>query len=522
MEMNVKKDLPPKTALVAAFPITDFNTVRGLNKKQSAVSPPQQGNARNNDFAERLAKVAGELEKTEPFAENAEKPRNASRIGAEMLPWLGTDLFSLSVPDLVPEESNKTGLSVEIASAFVEKGLQTSDDQMGGRANLIASEFMLGLERQMTPSQSASVAKTGLALGSSLLQPTQVLPEHTLMATKLVSESLNEASPVLKDPTIPLTRESPLFREVLLGPNPSQENATLAEETAAQAKIDGVKIPGANVDFRVLSHQTQANRPDREIVLNQSAAVEKRTEPLVVSTQPAMPTTVKAVPQNVEPGKENLSRFPEEKPIEPIIAADLSETDFKEFAGESMERNPAHGKAGVKEHANASPVPFEISRQEVVTTPPVVNSPERPRTDLHDVVRQITENLVSPAQNLKSSQMVVALKPQHLGEVTIRVQVDGDKVTAAFHAASAEVRAILESSLPQLRQEMSQQGWQFDSNGIFGGMQEFLANQQQRQPGWQGFVPVRHSGGAEYEDAIAFNRTGHLQILSSSAVDYRV
>ena len=157
-----------------------------------------------------------------------------------------------------------------------------------------------------------------------------------------------------------------------------------------------------------------------------------------------------------------------------------------------------------------------------MTAPPVVTSPERPRTDLHDVVRQITENLVSPAQNLKSSQMVVALKPQHLGEVTIRVQVDGDKVTAAFHAASAEVRAILESSLPQLRQEMSQQGWQFDSNGIFGGMQEFLANQQQRQPGWQGFVPVRHSGGAEYEDAIAFNRTGHLQILSSSAVDYRV
>ena len=169
----------------------------------------------------------------------------------------------------------------------------------------------------------------------------------------------------------------------------------------------------------------------------------------------------------------------------------LAETDSKGLFHESLELKRPHviiSKEGEKEQSTVSAIPFD-SNKTVSAEPTAFSQPlERPRTDLHDVIKQIADSMVSPAQVHKSSQVVVALKPQHLGEVTIRVQVDGDKVTASFHAASSEVRAILESSLPQLRQEMSQQGWQFDSQGVFGGMQQFLANQEQRQPEWQNYV----------------------------------
>ena len=135
------------------------------------------------------------------------------------------------------------------------------------------------------------------------------------------------------------------------------------------------------------------------------------------------------------------------------------------------------------------------------------------------------DGMIASTDRLKSSQVIITLKPEHLGEVTVKINVDGDRVTAAFHAASSEVRAILESSLPQLRQEMSQQGWKFDSEGVFGGMQQFLANQQQQQPNeqWQMFVPIpQRMNRDEYDEAVAFSPTGRLQVMSAAAVDYRI
>ena len=82
-----------------------------------------------------------------------------------------------------------------------------------------------------------------------------------------------------------------------------------------------------------------------------------------------------------------------------------------------------------------SPVLFDkalVSGNEMpVATPP----PAPPRQDLHDVTRQVMEGMISPNQQLKTSQVIITLKPEHLGEVTVKINVDGDKVTAAFHAA---------------------------------------------------------------------------------------
>jgi len=146
------------------------------------------------------------------------------------------------------------------------------------------------------------------------------------------------------------------------------------------------------------------------------------------------------------------------------------------------------------------------------------------RQDLHEVARQVADGMFASTDRLKSSQIIITLKPEHLGEVTVRINVDGDKVTAAFHAASSEVRAILESSLPQLRQETSQQGWKFDSDGVFGGMRESFSNNQQQQQAQEQLFPQHSQRPSRdvYDDTVAFTNAGRLQVMSAAAVDYRI
>jgi flagellar hook-length control protein FliK len=172
-----------------------------------------------------------------------------------------------------------------------------------------------------------------------------------------------------------------------------------------------------------------------------------------------------------------------------------------------------------------APVAFDSVLKSVEQAPVPSAVAAQPRPDLHEVARQVMDGMSASTDRLKSSQVIITLKPEHLGEVTVKINVDGDRVTAAFHAASSEVRAILESSLPQLRQEMSRQGWSFDSNGVFGGMHEFLSNQQHQQQKAQEQQMLQFANRAqrdEYDDSAAFTNNGRLKVMSATAVDYRI
>ncbi len=52
----------------------------------------------------------------------------------------------------------------------------------------------------------------------------------------------------------------------------------------------------------------------------------------------------------------------------------------------------------------------------------------------------------------------IRLNPEHAGPIDVRVDLDGDRVDARFHSASAEVRQALEASLPRLRELLGQHG----------------------------------------------------------------
>lgn len=54
----------------------------------------------------------------------------------------------------------------------------------------------------------------------------------------------------------------------------------------------------------------------------------------------------------------------------------------------------------------------------------------------------------------------IRITPDDMGQIDVKLQLDGDRVHASFSAANADVRHALEGSLPRLREMLAEQGLQ--------------------------------------------------------------
>lgn len=66
----------------------------------------------------------------------------------------------------------------------------------------------------------------------------------------------------------------------------------------------------------------------------------------------------------------------------------------------------------------------------------------------------------------KIGHAVIKVTPHDLGQIEVRLQMDGDKVHASFSSAHAEVRHALESSIPRLREMLNEQGFQLGNADV--------------------------------------------------------
>lgn len=111
-----------------------------------------------------------------------------------------------------------------------------------------------------------------------------------------------------------------------------------------------------------------------------------------------------------------------------------------------------------------------------------IDSPKQPIA-LSDT-QEIVDNLVEQAkltQKPGSSEMIIRLRPQHLGEMTVRIMTESSgAVTASFHSNNPEVRAIIQESLPAIRQELSNTGLKVNDVGVYAGLNEQNFGQQNK------------------------------------------
>ena len=174
-------------------------------------------------------------------------------------------------------------------------------------------------------------------------------------------------------------------------------------------------------------------------------------------------------------------------------------------------------------------VTFQTALQE--TAEVQSTAPAAPQKD-YEVAKQIVEQarlLRMPEQ----TEMVIRLKPEHLGELTLKVSVAASgAVNATFHTDNASVRAIIETSMIQLKHELQTQGLKVDNVGVYAGLGDnSLMNGQQdanahyAQHSGQGSSQGRDAQQAlasfeEEQQALAAN--AQQDVLAQDGVDYRI
>ncbi len=193
----------------------------------------------------------------------------------------------------------------------------------------------------------------------------------------------------------------------------------------------------------------------------------------------------------------------------------------------------AQTSQGSQETSHASQmnpaVSFQTTLQEAAEAQPT--APAAPQKD-YEVAKQIVEQ----ARLLRmpdETQMVIRLKPEHLGELTLKVSVAASgAVNATFHTDNASVRAIIETSMIQLKHELQAQGLKVDNVGVYAGLGDHsMMNGQQdadahyAQHGGQGSSQGRDAQQAlaSFEEEQQALAAGAQQgVLAQDGVDYRI
>lgn len=141
--------------------------------------------------------------------------------------------------------------------------------------------------------------------------------------------------------------------------------------------------------------------------------------------------------------------------------------------------------------------------------------------DPQNIVNQIVDQarLTNSAQN---SEMVIKLKPEHLGELTLKVAVNNGLVTATFHSNNSDVRSVLEASIVQLKQEMVNNGIKVNYVGVYAGLDQFFSGGQHGNSGQHLHSSYwRNVDDEPIKEVEAWNAI-QITDTQSNGVDYRI
>lgn len=191
---------------------------------------------------------------------------------------------------------------------------------------------------------------------------------------------------------------------------------------------------------------------------------------------------------------------------------------FQDTAEQPMLQNQSQNTAGISA--------FQQTMQTADVDTQQVQETQQPRTD-YDIPKQIVEQarLIRSGEN---TEMVIRLRPEHLGNLTLRISVTGNgAVNATFHSDNAQVRAIIESSMVQLKQDLESQGLKVNNVEVYSGLSDGLmqGGQSQSEYQQQQSNAARHSKldmDSLEDDMEQLNAVAEESSTTEDGVDYRV
>ena len=280
---------------------------------------------------------------------------------------------------------------------------------------------------------------------------------------------------------------------------PSAENAaTVTDETPVlQPVVQAEPVPAAPAEQETVAQQSAAQPTVVQQPAVQAAAVSAMQEQQPLPQGKSVAALVgEKLTEETQPAPSPLDVLAQRTMRHDAMQRDMS--------GESAEQNqqpmqstippqpaPTHENVSFETTVRTAETPVQPASVQTGTPPiqteqaaPAAEVPQRPQTD-YEIPRQIVEQ-ARLLRTLNDTQMIIRLKPEHLGELTLRVAVGSDgAVQASFHSDNAHVRSVIENSLVQLRQELNTQGIKVDRVGVYTGLADGQMPQGQGQEAWQ-------------------------------------
>ncbi|MGL5269795.1 MAG: flagellar hook-length control protein FliK [Selenomonadaceae bacterium] len=281
---------------------------------------------------------------------------------------------------------------------------------------------------------------------------------------------------------------------------PVVQNMLMAETPVVQQNAAATPVPSSAKDMKP---DKKANNFFDGLVVT----VEDKTKPL------AEPLSLR---------QESAQAQPESSLQPQSVTATAEKTVVSEQAGKEAVLPAIDASAIKTDHvsslAQSSPGMAPTTAAQAVTDS---GPAARPATD-YEIPKQIIDQ-VRLIKTTEDTQMVIRLKPEHLGELVLKVSVAGGAVSTAFHSDNAEVRAIIENSIVQLKQEMQAQGLKVDNVGVYAGLGEFLSGGQSGQAQQQNARQFKHRNIdlADFEDDVA-GITALGNDSGEDGIDYRI
>jgi flagellar hook-length control protein FliK len=538
MSVSISKDTVaslPGASVLPALPIAgtglgkavnDSSTDNGFSKKLShAMDKSSKTETIATKKLQRSQKTGGQETTAEPattglavgLAGNPQPPEVSpdasanpdpvnSRVPTAVNVVEGSAVFAQVIPVILPELGNTPlGIGKQgVADASAPK-VPTMENPAVAPSEFDLTTVAPKTLAMPTPTVAPPAAfKETAAAESGMAEPIQI------QRSKDSLPRVNVQAGIAKEPIRPQPNIPTISAEIGSNQDPKPIDARIQQDIVA-VQVSSQPAEQTATTGQYLSQEALATTAPGAMGIPQTTAAKE-----------VLPTT-ELEPVEVDPAI--MVGKAEARP-EPVATAQTEKEPTKQNLGRSEKDSLTMDSMDKTDMAAVPITPFEKTLSNVHSPLAPDTAAQQSRQDLNEVARQVMDGMTASTDRLKSSQVIITLRPEHLGEVTVKIHVDGDRVTAAFHAASSEVRAILESSMPQLRQEMSQNGWKFDSDGVYGGMQQFLADQhQQRQPEQgQTVIPMtRRLNREEYGDSMAaITPAGRLQVISAAAVDYRI
>jgi len=274
----------------------------------------------------------------------------------------------------------------------------------------------------------------------------------------------------------------------------------------ASIKAESVQVAAQTMDQPKNINQVQVEEVDGVAGLNPEGedASGKITDPRFASllNRQDVETVLRQrqTPAQVAANPNGLSANGGEKVAETMLNATTGDNEA------TVEMAPAKTNVAVDallQRAAGDATPQTDSHQAVAHTaqqqaPSATSSTfapgQRPAVNVPDshIVNQTVEHLSIHAR-AESSSVTVRLHPEELGELQLRMVMEGDQLKVHLHAQSQQVQDVLERNFPRLRDALQDQGVtveDFQVSVDSGGAEQQQSFSQQGHNGGQGPVAV--------------------------------